>query len=206
MTEPVLMPFQNLPFNGDIFICDEFLKLKEEFNITTAVETGSCLYSTTKWLGENFDKVYTVEINEEYAKHGRHKVAYMQNVVAEIGVSDLWIATLANHLTKDDSCIFFLDAHWGKDCPLLKELEAISKLEYDIPPVITIHDFKTPNEEFGFDTYDDKPFTFELIKNEVEKIYAKTKYYYDCYYNTEAVGAKRGIIYIKPDLKWTEGK
>ena len=48
MSAPLLMPFQDLPFNGDSFVCREFLKIKEQLGITVAVETGSCMYSTTE--------------------------------------------------------------------------------------------------------------------------------------------------------------
>ena len=65
MSVPILMPFQDLPFNGDSFVCKEFLKIKEQLGITVAVETGSCMYSTTKWLGENFNRVHTTELSAE---------------------------------------------------------------------------------------------------------------------------------------------
>ena len=41
--EPVLMPYQTLPFNGDTFVEEEFLKLKERFNLSTAIEGGLSL-------------------------------------------------------------------------------------------------------------------------------------------------------------------
>lgn len=194
-----LMPFQDEPFNGDTFICEEFLKLKEQFNITCAVETGSCLYSTTKWLGENFDQVYTVEIFEDFAKIGEHKVADMPNVHRAIGDSIHWLPVLSNKL-ENESCIFFLDAHWGNVCPLKDELKAIANLNLSVPPVIAIHDFYTGDPELGWDEYNGQPFTIAWIQDMIDLLNTNYKEEYQHFFNTEAKGAKRGIIYIHPNV------
>jgi hypothetical protein len=196
MSEPILMPFQDLPFNGDTFVCKEFLKLKNKHNITTIVETGSCLFSSTKWFGENFDKVYTVEINEEFAKHGRHKVENL-NVKSYISDSVSWLYTLENEL-KHEKCIFFLDAHWGSNCPLKEEINAIGRLNLVHPPLIVIHDFYTGNPELGYDEYNGQPFTWDWILENVYFVGHRYSTIYDYYFNTEAEGAKRGVIYIEP--------
>lgn len=196
--QPILMPFQDLPFNGDSYVCKEFLKLKEQFLLDCVIETGSCFYSTAKWFGENFDKVLTVEINEEFAKHGRHKVADMQNVFAGIGDSVDFISQLKILTDIDNNCIFFLDAHWNDVCPLLKELEAISKLSYKQPPIIVIHDFFTGNPALGYDTYKGQPFTYDWISSHINVLKKSFNCDYSFYYNTELEGAKRGVIYITP--------
>ena len=64
--EPILMPYQSKPLNNDTFACQEFLKLKEKYEIKTLVELGSCVFGSTKWFAENFEKVITVEINEQF--------------------------------------------------------------------------------------------------------------------------------------------
>ena len=200
--QPNLMPFQELSFNGDTYINDEFLKLKQKYNLTTAIETGSCFYSTTKWLGENFDKVFTVEINEDFAKHGRHKIENMPNVTADIAESVQWLKELFAWTSKtvgvDDRCIFFLDAHWYGSCPLLGELDAIYGLVTTQPPVIVIHDFFTGNPQLGYDEYNGQPFTYEWIKPSIEKIEKTFDCTYGHHFNEHAVGAMRGVIYLYP--------
>ena len=193
------MPFQDQPFNGDTHICSEFLKLKKEYGIEIAVETGSCLYTTTKWFAENFDRVYTIEISEQYASCGRHKISDFQNVTCDIGSSENWIPTISERLNYK-RVIFFLDAHWGNVCPLISELQGISALKSDTPPIITIHDFYTGNAEFGYDEYNGQPFTYEWIEPYIKALEQSFSCKYEHYYNTEAVGAKRGIIYIKPSI------
>lgn len=201
MGEPILMPFQDLPFNGDVFVCKEFLSLKKKYEINTAIETGSCLFSTTKWLGDNFENVQTVEINEEYAQHGRHKIG--SNVNSVIGDSVEFIKDLK--LKNNETVLFFLDAHWGNHCPLIEELECIRDLakKYELlkPPVIVIHDFFTGNPEFGWDEYNGQIFNWEWIEPKIKEIEKEFGFEYEHYFNFEAIGAKRGLIYITPKIE-----
>lgn len=195
MSELKLMPFQDEPFNGDTYVCEEFLHIRDKYGITTAVETGSCLYSTTKWLGENFEKVHTVEINPEFARHGVNKVSGMANVNVQIGDSVTFLRETVSKI-KDERTIFFLDAHWLESCPLLSELQEISNMI--TPPIIVIHDFYTGDENLGYDTYNGQPFNFEWISAYIHNIEHKLGVEYSHYYNKVAEGAKRGLIYIHP--------
>lgn len=196
--EPILMPFQDFPFNGDGFICKEFLRLKEELGLTVVIETGSCLYSTTKWLGENFDKVYTVDNNAEYVKHGAHKVAGMKNIVGVIEDSVVFLKTILNHLDEKDKVIYFLDAHWGGNCPLQEELNALINSKTKLPPVIAIHDFYTGNEAFGWDEYNGQRFDYGWIEPAIKELEKAHNCTYVHYYNTKAENGMRGIIYLIP--------
>lgn len=183
--------FEDEPFAGDVIAEYEFIKLKKKFNIKNVVETGSYVFSTTKWLCENFDLVYTYENNEHFYGVGVDKVETFTNVRAFLEDSISGLKKLKNKLP--EPTIFFLDAHWGEYCPLLDELDVISTL--NTTPIIVIHDFKTDNPDLGFDRYNENDFCLEWIENHIKKIYPNG---FDYYYNTQAVGAKRGIIYITP--------
>ena len=52
------------PFNGDTFIQEEFLRLKDKYSLTTAVETGTNHGDTTVWLARNFLKTVSCEIDQ----------------------------------------------------------------------------------------------------------------------------------------------
>lgn len=189
-----LMPFQDLPFNGDSYLSKEFLRLKHKYNIKTAVETGSCLFSSTKWFGENFDEVYTFENNETFYNAGVHKVQDMSHVHPILNDSVQGLKDIKDNI--DSQSIFFLDAHWWDFCPLLDELEVLSTYEHK--PIIVIHDFKTDNPEFGYDSYHGQDFDFNFIKEKIENIYPDG---YEYFYNVVAENAKRGVIFIVPKYK-----
>ena len=183
--------FEDEPFAGDVIAEYEFIKLKKKFDIKNVVETGSYVFSTTLWFCENFDLVYTYENNESFYSVGVDKVKTLTNVRAYLENSISGLQKLKDKIP--EPTVFFLDAHWGAYCPLLDELDIISTL--NTTPIIVIHDFKTNNPELGFDRYDENDFCFEWIENHIKKIYPNG---FDYYYNTQAVGAKRGIIYITP--------
>ena len=192
------MAFQMDAFNGDQFIEDNFKQLKKEFNLKKAIETGTCLGSTTLFLSTEFEKVITIETNSEYAliAKDRAKALEIKNIDFVHGDSGEILSTVIYANEIGDDTMFFLDAHWGNVCPLIKELEAIA--ENNIKPVIAIHDFKTEDPSLGFDSYNGQDFTLEWIKPYIDLIYGSGKW--DYHYNTEeeSEGARRGIIYIYP--------
>lgn len=197
---PTLMPFQLTPFNGDEHIQKEFLKLKKDFNITTVVETGTCLAGTTIWLAENFNRVFTIEVNKTWLKIAINRIetaAVGDKVKAYLGKSEQVLDDIIKLYSLTDNTIMWLDAHWSGACPLVDELKAIAQNK--IKPVICIHDFMVPDEpELGYDSYAGQPFTFEWIRPYLDNIYGEGLYGYA--YNTaeKAAGARRGIIYIAP--------
>lgn len=191
--------FWNLPnqlsaFNGDTFVENEFIKLRDEWNITNAVETGSYMFGTTLWLSDNFDKVYTFEIDNDLYNYGQDKISEKTNIKSYLSNSAEGLGNIINEL--DGNTIFFLDAHWYDYCPLKDELEVISKLKHT--PLIAIHDFKTPYEHLGFDSYKGEDFTIDFIIDELKKIYPNG---FDYHYNNQTIGgASRGLIYITPKV------
>lgn len=204
MTQPVLMPFQDLPFNGDTFICKEFLNLRDTFQLNVAVETGSCFFVTTEWLANNFENVFTVEINNDFASYGVNRVADKKNVNYLVGWHSVAFLTQSLKLNPDDRVIYFLDAHWENDCPLLDEIQAISLLKdkYGLKhaPIIAIHDFYTGDDSLGYDSYNGNRFDYDFIKGVILELQIAYGCMYSHKYNTEAEGAKRGIIYLFPDI------
>jgi len=203
MKEPNLMPFQNEPFNGDTFIQEEFLKLKHKYELTTAVETGTCLGSTTLFLSNNFEKVYTVEINEGYLHIAKQKFISHKNIEAFNGDSATILAYQLNKLS--NRTIYFLNSYVGGVCPLKNELAAIANTA--LRPVIAIYDFQVPGEPLLFASYYGQPLNLEWIKPSLDLIYnerrideRKVTDDYEYYYNSyeKSGGVRRGIIYILP--------
>lgn len=192
---PNLMPFQDQPFNGDVFAINKVIHLKEKFGLTNCVETGTCFGSTTMALATIFDTVTTIENNRIYYYMAMNRLLKVRNIEFVKGDSS---QVLLKHIEKmTDKTFIFLDAHWEKSCPLIDELIQIGNAK--IRPVIMIHDFKVPNEpELGYDSYNGIPFTFDYIKKQIERIYGFNGY--DVDYNSKemAGGAMRGIIYITP--------
>jgi len=186
----------HLPFNGDNFIANNFLKLKEKFNIENAIETGTFEGGTTIFLAQNFKNVFSIECNVvSFIKAENNIKNANVNVNLIFGKSEEVLPFILNIVS--NNTIFYLDAHWYNDCPLKNELQLIKK--FNLKPIIAIHDFFIPDsKKLGYDTYNGQSFTYEWLKEDLDAIYDKK---YNYFYNNdiESEGAMRGIIYIFPD-------
>ena len=192
-----LMPFQYNPFNGDNFVCEIFLNLAKKHDCNIAFETGTCLGGTTKFLADNFKKVFTIEINKEYQNEAKLFVC-KSNVDYYLGASEQISENIIKEISKNENVIFFLDSHWGNYCPLLKELELIGKHRQG-KDVIVIHDFRVPRiNELGYDSYNGKDFDIDFVKNSFKTIFGLNNYSY--FYNREIAGAKRGVLFVERKL------
>ena len=188
------MPFQMEPFNGDHFIEKKFLQLRDKYGIKTVVETGTCLGSSTLFFAKHFENVITIEANLEYQAIAIHRCAKeeFKNIQFILGDSSNILFDSIRKLG-NETVMFFLDAHWGNNCPLIAELQQIEQTTID--PVIAIHDFYTGDERLGFDSIHGQRFEYEWILPTVSTIG-----YFETEYNTfeKSTGAKRGIIYLSP--------
>ena len=197
MEEPLLMQYQEGALNCDTFAQSEFLRLKKEFKLKYAIETGTCLGYTTAFLCQHYEVVKTIEVNAKFLNIAKvNRLNQFDNCKMFFGDSSKDLYGMLENI--DDSTFIFLDAHWGNHCPLKDELQQIARA--NIRPVIAIHDFLVPNKpELGYDSINGQPFTFEWLKSDIDAIYQKNGY--DYHYNNESTGAKRGIIYITPKHK-----
>ena len=88
---------------------------------------------------------------------------------------------ICEELKGRNDIIFFLDAHWGPNSPLLTELDIIFKYELTCP--IIIHDFFVPDEnnnaKFGYDEPNGVKLDINFVKNHMDKIFDNS---YDVYY------------------------
>jgi hypothetical protein len=190
------MPFQMEPFNGDTFIQNKFIELRGRFDLKMAIETGTCLGSTTMFLDKNFNHVTTIESNEEYFMIALDRIRKnkCENTSVILGKSEV---VLRETVFIFSNTIFFLDAHWGQHCPLPLELKAIA--DAGIKPVIAIHDFKVPGEpKLGYDSYPDFTIDFESCKPYFDMIYGEGGYEVEYNSDETSTEVKRGIIYVTP--------
>jgi hypothetical protein len=179
-------------FNGDPFILEEFKKLIKNFNLRYIIETGTFEGDTTLALACIASHVHTIELNPKYLAIAKEKLKDLSNIYFYQGSSP----EVLNDMLKgaENNILFFLDAHWNSYNPLLDELKMIKK--HNLKPVIAIHDFKVPGKPFGFDTYGGQDYDWEWIESAIKDIYGAEGFTF--WYNSEAQGAQRGIIYIVP--------
>jgi len=184
-------------FNGDENINETIKELCARHKVNVIFETGTRYGNTTKRLAAHAVTI-TCELdklNFEIAKQNLINKETGKEIAICFNCDS--IALLNTNLTmqRNKSVLLYLDAHGPQGTPLLGELQAV--IDSGIKPVIIIHDFVNPERpEFGFDTYNGQPYTFEWIKPYIDKIYGVENYAIS--YNGVAAGAMRGVIYIEP--------
>lgn len=196
------MAKQEYAFNGDTFLAEEFLRLRDKHNIVRLIETGSYIGTTTLWFAQNFHEVNTCEIHRPYldilhqrvmaSEHAKHNVAYTDKPSVEL------LRDMVND--HPDSTMLFLDAHalsgtgvgYGV---LIEELMVIAEVGAK-PKVIVMHDMQVPGHpELQFDRHGTEPFTLSWVEPHLDKIYGVGGYTH--YFNSEAAGAKVGVLFVE---------
>ncbi len=110
--------------------------LKQLLPLSIFVETGTFEGESVAKARPFFEKLYTVELSDEYYAKAAARFKGYSDIYVHQGDSVQFLQKLRPEL-KDKSVIYWLDAHWciaegtagdKSQCPLLQELEAIDNL------------------------------------------------------------------------------
>ncbi|HEU5155372.1 MAG TPA: hypothetical protein VFU43_00100 [Streptosporangiaceae bacterium] len=135
------------PFGFDITIALIVDDLIRRYACDAIVETGCFLGDTTCYLSRRYPNIplYSCDLDAGYAAFTRRRLAGYGNArVTQEDSPDL----IARVSTRHKRPFFFLDAHWGEQWPLARELEQISS------GVVAVHDFDIGHPRFSYDEYD----------------------------------------------------
>ncbi len=144
------------PFNGQRGRCLLMASLIANLKPEAIVETGTYLGTTTEWLAAFQYPVFTIESDAENYGYATQRLAATPNVNVIHGDSRTALLSLVEaNVTAwaEHTVLFYLDAHWNDDLPLLGELDVIfGRLE---KAIVVIDDFEVPDDpDYEFDTYD----------------------------------------------------
>jgi len=165
-----------LAFNGSRDIGAFVHYLIDEFEIESVVETGTYLGNTTAFFAQVSKDVHTVEVIEETYQSTKNKLKDFPNIAFHLGSSDAVLPKLLPKLASKRT-LFYLDAHWYENWPLLKELEAIAQTHYD-NCVVVIDDFKVPGrKDIPYDFYGKHECSLEYIFPKLTKVFSDFQIY-----------------------------
>jgi hypothetical protein len=208
-------------FNKNKSIAIWCLKVRDKYNIKTAVETGTCRALTTEFLVEAFDKVYTIDVLEEYVVEAKKKFAG-RNVKCLCGNSVATLETICEQI-KDETVFFFLDAHgnyigdlvkfglrqdtgeskkyYSEEfdsnlCPAKQEIEMIAKY-FGNKCVIIVDDVYNPhNDKSGHINFGGIRFGYDYLRPAIEKCFDNGhKYDYIC---GKGLGWPKSVLILEP--------
>lgn len=114
---------------------DLVIKIQDKIHFDNFIETGTWQGGTCFWAAKYFSNIYTIEISAEISNTTSIKPECPENIKFFVGDSGIVLPELIPLLNGRN--FFWLDGHWcgdisgGKEnpCPLLTELESISKLK-----------------------------------------------------------------------------
>jgi len=181
------------PSLSDKYLLNEVLKLKDEYNVKTYIETGTHVGGSAAIASIYFEKVITCENHDWYFERANNNLSSLNNVeLYKKSSLDLFDEIFPI----DEICIIFLDAHGENDFPLKGELNKISKNK--TKHIIIIHDFFVPddygNPKFQYDTWNGNKIDLNYVKQSLDEIYGVDNYEYYFLPNQEL----SGVIYITP--------
>lgn len=114
-----------------------------------AIETGTYLGETTRYLAKCFKHVTTIEHHPRFANIAKFRLEDQENVEMLIGDSAMKFADAIRSLG-DKPFFAYLDAHWGSELPLESELKALGgKSDY----ICMLDDFAVEGTDYGYDEY-----------------------------------------------------
>lgn len=109
----------------------EIRRYAKAASIRTFVETGTYQGDTVDALRRSFDRIYSFELNEEYARRAQARFAKYPHISIVQGDSARMLPGVLEAV--DEPCLFWLDAHHSggdtakgdRDTPIVQELRAI---------------------------------------------------------------------------------
>lgn len=182
-------------FERDMFLADKIKQLVVKHKIQTIIETGTEYGGTANAFAKLVPQVYTMDLEQKF-----NSGDLLENV--EFFLGDSRIKLISAGFVAKWPILFFLDAHSSiesEEGPLLDELDIIAHLSGGVKGrecAVVIHDCLVPGrDDLGYDSYAGQPISLALAKSGLDKIYPGGAKYY---YNSEATGAKRGVLFAEP--------
>lgn len=185
------------PFNGQHCRQRIFSDLMTRVAFKAIVETGTFRGATTEFLATFGLPVYTVELNARfYAYSALRLFRQRHNIHRYQGDSPTFLRGLANNEQFPKSKVFFyLDAHWGEDLPLRKEIEVI--FTNWSGSVVMVDDFQVPGTDYGYDDYGAGKMLNMSYLEPIQHLHLHA--FFPAAEAKQETGAKRGCVVICRD-------
>jgi hypothetical protein len=135
------------PFGFDVHTALLFEELVVAYRPAAIVETGCFLGDTTAYLAAAYSgiPIFTCDIDASAAQFTANRLRGNDHVTVKHRDSPRLVTEVSE---RHSPVLFFLDAHWGEQWPLARELAAIHS------GIAVIHDFDIGHPRFDYDEYD----------------------------------------------------
>lgn len=166
----IIINFIKMAFNNSPQ-CPDFVKnLIERFNLKYALETGTHHGNTTKFLASVFEKVFTMELTDQYYQSSKNALEGLTNVTLVQGDTGKDLNVFLDQFPQGIRSLAYLDAHWYDFWPLLDEIKQIGARQDLINNcIIIIDDFMVPHRpDISYDSYKGQPLSIDFVKKTLD--------------------------------------
>ena len=168
---PAYEPGDSVGLNGSMNRKRIFGELMRKYDFSFVIETGTYLGDSAGYFADASKRpVYSSEINPMLHSLARMRLNGRPGIHLVRSDSRKFLEEMsAIPEVVEKECFFYLDAHWGKDCPLAEEISIIASRWRDF--VVMVDDFQVPGDPgYAFDrcgTF--KRMNLSLIRKSVEE-------------------------------------
>jgi len=171
VNSPTYLPGEDGAFNGLAGRKRIFEEVLKKYRFSCIIETGTHIGETTGYLAvKSGVPVYSSEINPNIYALAKMRLKNIPGIHLSHSDSRGFVKELsANPEMVRNEVFFYLDAHWGKDCPLVEEIEQIASRWEKF--VIMIDDFQVPGDDgYGYDRFSAfQKMNISLIRSAIQK-------------------------------------
>ncbi len=185
------------PFNGQTGRQRLMLEILDKVRPDAVIETGTFRGITTEWFADHFaGPIFSCEVDRMYLIQAQHRLGRFSNV--SLFHADLreFLRERIAALAPGSRVLFYLDAHWRDDLPLVEELGIITGS--DLRWVAMIDDFKVPFD--GGYSYDDYGPGKALKLDLLSSLKDRSTIFFPRLHSSEETGAARGTCVLAGDL------
>ncbi|MFW9991915.1 MAG: hypothetical protein ACFFD4_07625 [Candidatus Odinarchaeota archaeon] len=172
----------------DLIAVENIIKLKKQFNMDTAIVTGTFRGFDAELYSHYFENVLTMDISEEYLEIAKSRLKGNNKIAIFKMPSESFIKYFRRTYdvaNSNDTIYFYLDAHFYDPEARQKWVcvEELKALEGFKNCVICIHDFD--NGKFGHLVYEGEHFGWNIVGEHIQKVNPNFHYYTN--YRTDIV-------------------
>jgi hypothetical protein len=184
------------PFNGQEGRKKIFEELSRTISFSCIVETGTYRGTTTDYF-ERSAKIPIISIEIEDFSFGYAKFRFLFHKCVNIYYGDS--RTLLKNLfdsraLTDRETFFYLDAHWGDDLPLIKEIDLI--FGHNPNAIAMVDDFQVPDDPgYKFDDFGErKILNLDYLRDVITRF--DLSVFFPVCRSEHETGAKRGSVVL----------
>ncbi len=198
LASPELQECWGGPLNGQVGRQAIILELLSLCHPAAIIETGTHRGISTEWFARNYSgPIFSCEKEDLYFFQAQARLSRYSNVDLRLNDSRHFLDEILRSMPNANSIFLYLDAHWGPDLPLRKELGII--FARHPKAFVMIDDFRVPDDPgYAWDDYGPQGSLELTLVDDV--IPSDARLFFPTLKSSNETGARRGCCVVAAEL------